>query len=134
MAARAPGLIEMRYGDVMKPLDFRALQLADEMRLDPDVERYVLLSYQTSAAEIVSDPETWTAEQMQAYARDDWRAFSKLRGYTDEEIHAFDAYLELNRVLSDRYGQDDVAAIDFAIHEQAGVLGMSPRDVLSKNG
>lgn len=59
----------MRHGEVMRPLDFSSLQLADEMRLHPDVERYARLSYETSASEIVSDPETWTTEQTQAYAK-----------------------------------------------------------------
>jgi len=123
----------MRYGAVMKPFDFAALQLGDEMRLDPDVERYARLSYQTSAAEIVSDPESWTAEQTQVYAVGDWRYFSKLRGYDDEEIRAFAEFLELNRVLSVKYGQDDVAWIDYAIQEQAGVLGLRPSEIIAKS-
>jgi hypothetical protein len=123
----------MRYGEVMKPFDFSSLQLGDEMRLDPDVERYARLSYQTSAAEIVSDPETWTAVQTQAYAAGNWRSFSKLRGYSDDEVRAFGEFLELNRVLSAKYGQDDVAWIDYTIQEQAGVLGLNPRDILSAN-
>lgn len=39
----------------------------------------------------------------------------------------------LARVLSAKYGQDDVAWIDYAIQEQAGVLGLNPRDILSNN-
>lgn len=80
----------MRYGEVMNPFDFSSLQLADEMRLDPDVERYARHSYQTSAAEIVSDPETWTAAETEAYAKGDWRSFSILRGSRDDEVRAFE--------------------------------------------
>jgi len=46
----------------------------------------------------------------------------------------FDEFLGLNDVLSARYGQDDVAWIDFSTHEQAGLHEKSPDDILSKNG
>lgn len=123
MAPRAPGLVPMRYGEMMKPFDFSSLQLADEMRLNPDVEHYARLSYQTLAAEIVSDPDSWTAEQTQAYATGHWRSFSELRSYSDDEVRAFAEFLELNRMLSVKYGEDDVAYIDYAIHEQSDLLG-----------
>ena len=35
----------MRYAELMKPLDYPALQLVDEMRLDPDVERTLTRFY-----------------------------------------------------------------------------------------
>lgn len=68
----------MRYGDVMQPLNLSSLELTDSMRLDPDVERYLGLLDKTMRAEKVSDPDTWTREQTEAYAKGDWREFSVL--------------------------------------------------------
>jgi len=120
----------MRYGDIMRPLCVSSLQLSDEMRLDPEVTKYVDILDRTMRAEKVSDPDTWTREQRDAYGRGDWREFSRLRGYTDGEIHDFQLYLDLTYSLIAKYGEDDVCWIGYTHQEQTGVLGLTPQQIL----
>jgi len=114
----------------MRPLCVSSLQLSDEMRLDPEVTKYVDILDRTMRAEKVSDPDTWTREQRDAYGRGDWREFSRLRGYTDGEIHDFQLYLDLTYSLIAKYGEDDVCWIGYTHQEQTGVLGLTPQQIL----
>lgn len=114
----------------MRPLCVASLQLSDHMRLDPAVRKYIEVLDRTTRAEKVSDPDTWTREQRDAYGRGDWREFSRLRGYTDAEIDDFQMYLDLTYSLIAKYGEDDVSWIGYTLQEQTGVLGLTPQQIL----
>jgi len=75
-----------RYGDRLRPLDVDALPPLDEHRGDPLILRFVELADRTARAEMISDPDEWSAEQCAAYDAEDWAGFSRLRGYTQQEI------------------------------------------------
>ena len=120
----------MRYGDIMRPLCVTRLQLSGDMRLDPEVTKYVEVLDRTMRAEKVSDPDTWTREQRDVYGRGDWREFSRLRGYTEGEIDDFQIYLDLAYSLIAKYGEDDVCWIGYTLQEQTGVLGLAPQQIL----
>lgn len=123
----------MRYGDIMKPLVVDELALADDMRADPDVQRYIQLLNESMRAEKVSDPADWTGEETATYARGDWVGFSRLRGYTPQEIDTFQQQLDLCHQLIARYGDDDVAWISYTLHEQTGILDLTPRQILGRD-
>lgn len=125
---------DLRYGDFMQPLRISSLELSDQMKSDPEVLKYVELLDKTMRAEKVSDPDTWTAEESAAYGRGDWREFSRLRGYTTEEILDFQFHLELTRSLSAKYGEDDVCWIGYTLQEQTGILGLTPQQILQDHG
>lgn len=114
----------------MRPLCVSSLQLSDDMRLDPKVAEYVEILDRTSRAEKVSDPDNWTCEQRDAYDRGDWREFSRLRGYTEDEINDFQLYLDLTYSLIAKYGEDDVCWIGYTHQEQTGILGLTPKQIL----
>lgn len=114
----------------MSPLCVSSLQLSGEIRLDPDVTRYIEVLHRTTRAEKVSDPDTWTLEQRDAYSRGDWRNFSRLRGYTEDEISDFQDYLDLTYSLMATYGEDYVCWIGYMHQEQTGIVGLTPQQIL----
>jgi hypothetical protein len=120
----------MRYGDIMLPLCVASLQLSDDMRLDPEISKYIEVLDRTTRAEKVSDPDTWTREQRDAYGRGDWQAFSRLRGYTNGEIVDFQIYLDLTYSLIAKYGEDEVSWIGYTLQEQTGILGLTSQQIL----
>lgn len=120
----------MRYGEVMRPLDPASIELPEHLKLDPDVARYLLISDRTRRAEIVSAPDTWSSAEKEAYARDDWFTFSRLRGYSQAEIEDFQIMLDLCHKLIEKYGVDDVEALDYLIDKQTGILGLAPDEIL----
>lgn len=122
----------IRYGDFMRPLDVDQLQLSDDMRSDAEVMRYIVLHDKTLRAEKVSDFEDWTQEETDAYRTEDWRKFSRLRGYSEAEISDYADYVDLSDALVAKYGDDDVAWIGYTIQEQTGVLGLTPKQVLGR--
>lgn len=109
-------------GGATPELDIDALPLLPEHRGDPLVVRFVELCDRTTRAEKVSDPADWTPAERAAYDSEDWEAFSRLRGYTDEEIADFRAYLELAAKLTAKYGTDTVCAIAFLVEGQTDTL------------
>lgn len=108
-----------RYGDTMPKLDVDYLALLEEHRADPLVMRFIDLCDRTTRAEKISRPDEWTEEERAAYQSDDWESFSRLRGYTDEEIADFRQYLELAADVSTRYGIDVACAIAHLVQRQA---------------
>jgi hypothetical protein len=95
-----------RYGDHMRPLNVDALQLLPEHRADPLLLRFIELADRTGRAEMISDPEDWSDEQRAAYRAGDWAAFSRLRGYTRQEIADFAAFLTAAGEIEQKYGPD----------------------------
>ena len=74
----------------------------DRIRFNRD---YEALEKRVLGAEKASDPSTWTVAERAASEAGDWRTFSKLRGYTPEEIedfgrlHGMTEGLEPNRLV-----------------------------------
>jgi hypothetical protein len=103
----------------VRALDVSELALAPEHRGDPLVVRFVELCDRTTRAEKLSDPADWTLAERTAYASDDWETFSRLRGYTDEEIEDFRAYLETAADVIAKYGIDVACSIAFLVDRHA---------------
>ena len=117
----------------MHPLDMTQLQLSDDMRADLEVMRYAEAYDRTLRAEIVSDPATWTRAEIEAYAGYDWMGFSRLRGYTEGEIHDFQQRLDLYHCLLVKYSADDVGWIGYTLQEITGILHLTPQQILSRD-
>lgn len=97
----------------MRPLDIDALGLTDEHRHDPLVVRFIELDDRTSRAEMISDPDDWTPEQRAAYKAGDWVSFSRLRGYSDQEIADFAGFIRMAHEIDEKYGPDTAAGISY---------------------
>lgn len=69
---------------------------AGRMSEDEFVAQWKKYDKLTSKAEKQSDPKDWTEAERAAYDSGDWKAFSKLRGYSDQEISDYQRWLELN--------------------------------------
>ena len=63
--------------------------------------RYVKI---TDAAEKESDPKEWSEELRNAYENEDYVTFSRLRGYTEEEIADFGQMMKLTDEVEETYG------------------------------
>lgn len=116
-AARAASRASPRAGDDIPELDIDDLPLRAEHRGDPLVMRFVELCDRAMRAEKVSDPADWTPAERAAYGGDDWEAFSRLRGYTEDEIADFRAYLEAAADVATRYGIDTACSIAYLVQK-----------------
>lgn len=85
--------------------------LGEDMRNDPLVARLVAYSALVFKNEKVSDPRTWTPEESAAY-KQGAEAFSKVRGYTDEQIQQYKTYQDLIRQVQEKYGQDAIFDVE----------------------
>ena len=70
-----------------------------------------------SVSEKISDPSTWTTAERKAWDTGDWKAFSKLRGYTDKQILEFQSYLDLSAAVDKKYGSDTAQGIVAAYND-----------------
>jgi hypothetical protein len=102
----------------MRPLDVDALGLTDEHRHDPLVLHFIELDDRTSRAEMICDPDDWTAEQKEAYSAGRWDLFSHLRGYSAEEISDFGDFMRLAHEIDAKYGPDTAAGISYLVWHQ----------------
>lgn len=119
------------YGESLGPLDKQEVlkHLSEVERLDPDVHDFIELTDKVNRAEKVSDPSTWTDQERAAYESGDWKEFSKLRGYTEEEITNYDNLLKVQQRLQERYGAknpDYTASLDFLIKENTPDFNLTP--------
>lgn len=105
------------YGEIMKPLDMSLLpsDLAALCQTDSLVREWIHLADSVRRAEKVSCWKDWTPEQRAAYDANDFRLFSRLRGYTEGEIAQFDRYLELVATLDARHGEGFCCDADFCL-------------------
>lgn len=92
--------------------------LGEDMRNDPLVARLVAYSALVFKNEKVSDPRTWTPEESAAYQQGS-EAFSKVRGYTDEQIQQYKTYQDLIRQVQEKYGQDAIFDVENPFVQQA---------------
>jgi hypothetical protein len=96
------------YGQLMAPFDVTRLP-TDVISLyhqDPTVRRWIEIEDQVRRAEKISCWTQWTGEQKAAYDAGDWRLFSRLRGYTEAEIHDFAEMIRLQEMIDLKYGSD----------------------------
>lgn len=107
-----------RSGDAMPALDIDRLALLDEHRADAPVVRFAQLCERTTHAEKVSNPADWTPAERAAHESDDWKAFSRLRGYTADEIADFRAYLEAAADVATRYGINTACSIAYLVQHR----------------
>jgi hypothetical protein len=107
-----------RHGDHMRPLDIDALGLTSEHRHDPLVLRFIELDDRTSRAEMISDPDDWTPAQKAAYKAGDYGLFSRLRGYSAEEIADHADFVRLAHEVDAKYGPDTAAEISYLLWHQ----------------
>ena len=79
----------------------------EDFRNDPLVHEYAALSASVTHNEKNSNPETWTQEESDAWESGDWKTFSKLRGYTENQIAEFERMLELDRQINEKYSNPE---------------------------
>lgn len=101
----------MRYGDLMRPLNIEFLKLSETERSDERVLRFIVVADETLRAEKISDPSSWSDTETRAYATGDTALFSRLRGYSSDEISRFQEFLLLASELDEHYGVDYSAAL-----------------------
>jgi hypothetical protein len=105
----------------MRPLNVATLELRPQHRADPLILRFIDLVDRTGRAEMISDPDDWSADQLTAYQAGDWAAFSHLRGYTQQEIADFADYLTAAAEVQRRYGPDLAPALAYLVHKQTAL-------------
>lgn len=108
-----------RYGDFMRQFDVSALPLPEDQRNDPLMMRFVYLADVTARAEKISSPDDWSIKERVAYAKGDTVEFSRLRGYTEQEISEFLEFCDLAAQIDARYGENYACEIDHLIHVHA---------------
>jgi len=67
-------------------------------------QKILKLHKETSASEKESDPDTWTPQEKAAWKSEDWKEFSRLRGYSEKEIKVFQEYLDTVQEGVDKHG------------------------------
>ena len=73
-------------------------------------QKILRLDKKISASEKESDPDTWTPHERNVFESGDWKEFSRLRGYSEEEIKVYQEYLDAVQEGTDKYGwsRDDI--------------------------
>ena len=79
---------------------------------DEAVTDLLRLQAKTTQAEKTSDPASWTPQERAAYDSGDYEKFSRLRGYTEEEIADFKKYQQLRQELTTKYGEQITDSLD----------------------
>lgn len=90
-------------GNEVDSFTSRVSQLSDD-DLDRAFDSYV---HESQLNEKVSDPKDWTAAQKRAYESGDYAEFSRLRGYTEEEIAQYNQQIIIINEHVRRVGVDD---------------------------
>ena len=99
------------YGETMKPLVME--DVLDEKDIqDPLLVDFVNATDKISRSEKISDPKDWTKEEKEAWQKKDWETFSRLRGYTEDEIADYKNFLNIYQEVEKKYGLDHAAGIN----------------------
>lgn len=109
------------YGEVLKPLDLAVLtpDLAQLYRDDDQFREWVHVFDRVRRAEKISSWTQWTPEQEAAYEAGDCAAFSRLRGYAENEISDFLRELELIAELNAKHGDYFCMDVSFLLWQAA---------------
>ena len=101
------------YGETMKPLVME--DVLDEKDIqDPLLVDFVNATDKISRSEKISDPKDWTKEEKEAWQKKDWETFSRLRGYTEDEIADYKNFLNIYQEVEKKYGLDHAAGINYS--------------------
>jgi hypothetical protein len=82
-----------------------------DLEADPRTPAFLRISRSVSEKEKVSDPKDWTPAMRKAYDSGNTAEFSRLRGYTQQEIAEYTEYLKQADALIEDYGVDLVQAL-----------------------
>ena len=115
----------------MAPLDLDRLPkaLADIYAGDQMFRDYLALWSRVSRAEKISCWSQWTTEQAAAYKAGDTLKFSRLRGYSEEEIEEFSQYIGRVHEVDAKYGEGFCASIEFSL---AGLVSTPELDTIER--
>lgn len=107
------------YGEVFRPLEIDRLppNLRLQLMQDPELMTWVLLVERVLRAEKISSWVDWTEAEHAAYDSESFEPFSRLRGYSEEEIADFSTYLQGVARWSALWGEDEVAGIVAVVQE-----------------
>ena len=105
----------------------------DEILACTFAERIIKQTKIVIAAEKYGFWSDWTKEQQELYVSRDWRAFSRSRGYTEQEIRDFEIWIEL--VVEGFENNVDSLALVGALAVEAAVKNMEQdeRDEIKKS-
>ncbi len=103
------------YGEVMRPLDVNQLPmpLLLQYQCIPRVKEWVHIADRVRRAEKVSSWTQWSAGESAANEVDDYRLFSRLRGYNEAEIEEFERFI----ALCDHLGEDFCFSAEIAMNQ-----------------
>jgi len=82
------------------------------------IRRYVELTHEISAAQKSSDPKTWTLEEKAAYERGDTAEFSRLRGYSKEDITKYKEWQKTTDDVIKLLGEDEAFGISYFLNQK----------------
>ena len=107
------------YAEVLAPLDMARLPEALQQlaTADPLIARFITALDQVHREEKVSSWSQWTQAQAAGWAAQDHRLFSRLRGYSDEQIEQFEQYLELARQVDAKYGEQIAIELNYTVQQ-----------------
>lgn len=81
---------------------------------DPLIALFIKIHAITAKAEKSGE---WSNEEKEVYDKGDWKVFSKLRGYSEEEIGQFEKWIDTANAVSDKYGEDFSCELSFLCDE-----------------
>ena len=82
------------------------------------IRRYAELTHETNASEKFSDPKTWTLEEKAAYERGDTTEFSRLRGYSKEDIAKYKEWQKTSDDVIKLLGEDEAFGIVYFLNQK----------------
>ena len=96
------------------PLPTATEETAPTQSVEEWEAKHIELSNKVAAKEKDSNPKDWTPEERAAYDSGDWKKFSRLRGYTEDEITEFEAYLASIKEGQEKHGLslDDIQGLE----------------------
>lgn len=103
----------------MRPLVIGDLSAETQQlyREDATFRDWLHLCDRVMRAEKISSWAQWTPVQTAAYQAGDYVLFSRLRGYTEQEIEDFERHLDLIRTLDQTHGVEFCRRFVFEIQE-----------------
>ena len=95
---------------------------------------WVQLEVKTFEAEKISSPLDWTSEEKAAYEYGSTAEFSRLRGYTEQEIEEFMRSMEATRSMIMEFGEEDVHSMSYEIRHACSTpeLELIDGDLISR--
>ena len=113
-----------RSGDFMTPLDIKAVlkELSPVEAADPKVTEAILMMDRVQRAELERHFTEWTPEQTKLYWSGELEAFSRLSGYTENEITDWKESERLLAELGQEYGDDFARELNGSVQRHNGKM------------